>query len=571
MSVLRNKWLEFSKSILYYPVLFIIGSFSLFMITSRIDPLIPTDMDLSIFNPLIFTGSPDAARSILSAIAAGWTTILGVAFSVTLITLQLSSSKYLSRLVTEFQNDKINQFALGWFIFISSYSLLTLKTVITEESNGIFIPILGTNISIGIAIAGLLVFVLYIHNISNYLRPNILISRIVDNIISSFKKYENRKTDKKFDIDKKSLTEEILSIRSPDTGIMSSVNWKKVQDSLLQYETEEDLWMEWFKSIGDWANKGEKLAVIYRHSKIDKYQSLTNESIRSSTENGNDYKNKSGKDDDDKTKEAKSEIDNNISHISNHIASSIQVIKDSNLSEDPVLGIKLLEQISLKSNKLGDYDVVNSLIIGLYRILIFVYFNEPKLGLPFTSSDKDKKTQKVRKISLRSKFSDMYYHTSIDNKNNKTGSKETDERRGENHQMQGDGNEYDKDQKNRTIIINPKELKIQDVILDVFKNLFNAIYKQANYPSNELFCKQYISACNYLLENNKIGEFEILTEWYSYNITSLIKEYSEPALIIPTIELLSEFKQVINLHYPFARLKYSMSMDKVMDYKPRYL
>lgn len=81
--------------------------------TSRIDPLIPTDLNLFIFNPLVFTGSPDAARSILSAIAAGWTTILGVAFSVTLITLQLSSSKYLSRLVTEFQNDKINQFALG--------------------------------------------------------------------------------------------------------------------------------------------------------------------------------------------------------------------------------------------------------------------------------------------------------------------------------------------------------------------------------------------------------------------------------------------------------------------------
>ncbi len=194
------------------------------MITSRIDPLIPTDLNLSIFNRLVFTGSPDAARSILSAIAAGWTTILGVAFSVTLITLQLSSSKYLSRLVTEFQNDKINQFALGWFIFVSSYSLLTLKTVITEESNDIFIPILGPNISIGIAIAGLLVFVLYIHNISNYLRPNILISRIVDNIISSFKNYENRKIDKKLDVDKKALTEEILNIRSPDSGIMTSVD-----------------------------------------------------------------------------------------------------------------------------------------------------------------------------------------------------------------------------------------------------------------------------------------------------------------------------------------------------------
>ncbi len=90
---------------------------------------------------------------------------------------------------------------------------------------------------------------------------------MVDNIISSFKKYENRKIDKKLDVDKKALTEETLNIRSPDSGIMSSVDWKKVQDSLIQYRTESDLWMEWFKSIGDWSNKGEKLAGAYRYSK----------------------------------------------------------------------------------------------------------------------------------------------------------------------------------------------------------------------------------------------------------------------------------------------------------------
>ncbi len=86
---------------------------------------------------------------------------------------------------------------------------------------------------------------------------------------------------------------------------------------------------------------------------------MTNESVESSTENGNNYKNKRGKNEDDKKKDVKSEKENNISHFNKQITSSIQIIKDSNLSEDPVLGIKLLEQISLKSNKLGDYDVVN--------------------------------------------------------------------------------------------------------------------------------------------------------------------------------------------------------------------
>ena len=252
-SKIRNRWFEFSNSILYFPILFLLGSFSLFVITFTIDPYIPRDYDFSLFNPLVFTGSPDAARSILSTISTGWTTILGVAFSVTLITLQLSSSKYISRLVSEFQNDKINQLTLGWFIFVSSYSLLILKTVRTEEADSVYIPVLGTNIALAVAIIGLLIFVVYIHNISNYLRPNILISRLRDDIISSLKRYEKRKTDKKLIFDTKPFGEKICDIRSTNTGIITSINWEEIQNIIIQFQTDTDLWMEWYKSIGDWS------------------------------------------------------------------------------------------------------------------------------------------------------------------------------------------------------------------------------------------------------------------------------------------------------------------------------
>jgi len=526
------------------------------MITSKLDPLIPTDYDLSIFNPIVFTGSPDAARSILSAIAAGWTTILGVAFSVTLITLQLSSSKYVSRLITEFQNDKINQFALGWFIFVSSYSLMTLKTVITEESNGIFIPIIGTNISIAIAIAGLLIFVLYIHNISNYIRPNVLISRIVDSIISSLKKYEDRKIDKKLVFNRKCLTEEILSIRAPDSGSMSSIDWKKIQNVLGHFPTEKDLWLEWHKSIGDWVYEGEKLAGLYWYLK----ESEANAKLETGDLIGS-FGDNIGRKLNGDHKSSKSNVnEDDISHITKQIEGAVQVLKDDNLTNDPILGIKLLEQIVLKSNKLNDYDVVNSLIIGLFRILIFVYFNEPKLGLPFTSMDNDKKTQKVRKIKLDKTDPDNKYGLSND-KNEKLLTKENTDSEGHNkNEQKGKFDHRDK----RTIIINPKELKIQDVILETFKNIINAIYEQSNSPSNNLFCKQYISTCNYLLENNKTEEFMILTKWYSHRISLIRKEFSNPILFGEISNLLAGFKEHLEVHHPHAGNSYSFFMDKVI-------
>ena len=103
--VFRTKWNVFIKSILFYPILFALIALGLFVVTSVIDDSFPTgfSINISYVNPLIFTGSPGAARSVLSAIAAGWAAILGVAFSVTLITMQLSVSKYISHLVNRFE------------------------------------------------------------------------------------------------------------------------------------------------------------------------------------------------------------------------------------------------------------------------------------------------------------------------------------------------------------------------------------------------------------------------------------------------------------------------------------
>lgn len=103
--------------------------------TSRIDESFSNEfsIDTPFLNSIIFTGSADSARSILSAIAGGWTTILGVAFSITLVTLQLSTSRYTSHLVNKFEEDRINKLTLGWFISVVLYSLLVLKSVRTEE------------------------------------------------------------------------------------------------------------------------------------------------------------------------------------------------------------------------------------------------------------------------------------------------------------------------------------------------------------------------------------------------------------------------------------------------------
>jgi len=230
----------------------------------------------------------------------------------------------------------------------------------------------------------------------------------------SLQKYEKRKTDKKLIFDKKLFGNKIFSIKAPNTGIITAINWDKIQHSLIRFHIDKDLWMEWYKSVGDWVGQGEILAILYEYIREDKYSPQKKTSKAIDTDNLIKNNNK-----DNDT------INNKISSIYEQIANSIHVTKNSNLAEDPLLGIKLLGEMALKSNYLRDYDVVNSLIGGLFRILIFVYSNEEKLGLPFTISSEDMRFNKIRKINLIKKDKDK--HTNLDN--SEIDSKDT------NHQM----------------------------------------------------------------------------------------------------------------------------------------
>ncbi|MFZ1875599.1 MAG: DUF2254 family protein, partial [Nitrososphaeraceae archaeon] len=323
---LKTRLRLFTQSILYLPVIFVVGAVLLFLLTSRLDELYyqKITLDVPYLTSLIFAGSSDAARSILSTIAAGWATILGVAFSVTLITLQLSITKYTSHLVSRFEGDKINQFTLGWFIAVVTYALLVLKTIRTSDGvggavEGAFTPLVGVNIAVVMAIISLFLFVLFLRNIGSYLRPNILVTNVINQILSSLRSYEKRIPDKRASFKNKlQYGRKLLEIKSKNEGVLGNINWQTISKSLLdlndhfddvnqnhqkrgdegsnyyknnnsprKYDRnnninslpvggritneesrhttrgQQDLWMELTKSIGEAVRKNDILAIVY--------------------------------------------------------------------------------------------------------------------------------------------------------------------------------------------------------------------------------------------------------------------------------------------------------------------
>ncbi|MEX0626662.1 MAG: DUF2254 domain-containing protein [Chloroflexota bacterium] len=117
--------------------------------------------------PLVFSGGPEGARGMLSAIASSMITVVGVVFSITIVGLQLASSQYSPRVLRNFMRDRPSQITLGSFIGVFVYSLLVLRTVRAEsDEREEFVPVLAVTGAIVLTVVAVAMLVYFIHHIA---------------------------------------------------------------------------------------------------------------------------------------------------------------------------------------------------------------------------------------------------------------------------------------------------------------------------------------------------------------------------------------------------------------------
>lgn len=336
---IRSMLYSFRISLIFWPVLFSIASIALFVITSRIDGTLgQVTFDYPVLDWLLFAGGPDAARSILSTIAAGWATILGVVFSVTLITLQLSITKHTSEVIDEFENDKLNQLMLGWFISTVIYSLLVLKTVRTGEGEGVtlFAPVVGVNIAVFLAVVALFIFVSFLNNVSKYLKPSLLIDKIQSRVTNSLKAYSRRQVDSAASfIQIESNGQELLQIRSPRAGILRRIKLDEIPKQTIDLDGLRIL-IEFDVRMGEDVRKGSTVATVY---------AILGPSHESKVPAAN------------------------LQKLEKSVNSALDIGQNRDLLSDPSYGIEILHNIAIKSINQSDINSIKSCVSGLFRIL----------------------------------------------------------------------------------------------------------------------------------------------------------------------------------------------------------
>jgi len=111
----------------------------------------------------MISGSADAARQILTAIAAAVITVVGVVFSIILVTLTLASTQFGPRMLRNFIRDRGTQLTLGTFVATFVYAVLVL-VCIGPGPHGDFVPHIGVTATLGLMVADLAILIYFIHH-----------------------------------------------------------------------------------------------------------------------------------------------------------------------------------------------------------------------------------------------------------------------------------------------------------------------------------------------------------------------------------------------------------------------
>jgi uncharacterized membrane protein len=121
-------------------------------------------------------GSSDAARQILTAIAAAVITVVGLVFSITIVALTLTSTQFGPRMLRNFIRDLGTQVTLGTFVATFVYAVLSLGSI-SHGSRGDFVPHLSITIALLLVLASLGVLIFFIHHVAKSIQlPEVIAS-----------------------------------------------------------------------------------------------------------------------------------------------------------------------------------------------------------------------------------------------------------------------------------------------------------------------------------------------------------------------------------------------------------
>ena len=140
--------------------------------------------------PLGFTSTVESARALLSTIAGATIAFAGIAFSVSLLVIQLASSQYSPRVVHTLFRDPFNKRVMAAVVGTFTYCLMVLRSVRSpvEEGSDPVIPNLSVAVAVALGILAILAVVAFIDHNAHAMDISEVLERVKGESIAQIRK-----------------------------------------------------------------------------------------------------------------------------------------------------------------------------------------------------------------------------------------------------------------------------------------------------------------------------------------------------------------------------------------------
>jgi len=177
LRLLLSDWRReaFRTNLWLVPMLEVLAALGLYALTHVLDRA-AYDGTLALPSWVI-QGDADAARQILTALAAAVITVVGVVFSIMIVTLTLASTQFGPRMLRNFIRDRGTQFTLGTFVATFVYATLVLISISPGSHGRAFVPHLSITVAVALVAVSMGVLIYFIHHIATTIQlPQVIAS-----------------------------------------------------------------------------------------------------------------------------------------------------------------------------------------------------------------------------------------------------------------------------------------------------------------------------------------------------------------------------------------------------------
>lgn len=184
MRVRVNELIEKVRASLFFvPMLAVVLAVALGQASVTVDKELDGATDL----PFVFTSTVESARSVLSTVAGATMTFAGIAFSVSLLVIQLGSGQYSPRVVHTLFRDPFNRRVMALVVGTFTYCLIVLRTVRSalESTGEPVIPNISVAIAVVLGIATILTIVGFISHSAHSMDISKILQQVTTEAINA--------------------------------------------------------------------------------------------------------------------------------------------------------------------------------------------------------------------------------------------------------------------------------------------------------------------------------------------------------------------------------------------------